>query len=66
VFPVLAQYNNNNAPINVMPHYHMYGLRWEKVGICILENYNSPPTGEALVVQSPAFPDMSPSNKTRD
>jgi len=38
-----------------MPHYHKYGLRWGKVGICILENYNSPPTGEALVLQSPAF-----------
>jgi len=32
-----------------MPHYHRYRLRWGKVGICILENYNSPPTGGALV-----------------
>jgi len=57
---------DNYAPINVMPHYHRYWLRWGKVGICILENYNSQPAGEALVLQSPAFPDMSPSNETRD
>jgi len=37
-----------------------------EVGICILENYNSPPTGEALVVKSLAFPNKSPSNKTWD
>ena len=38
------------APINVMPHYHRYGLRWGRVG---LENYNSPPTGEVLVIYKP-------------
>ena len=42
-----------NAPINVMPDYHRYRLRWGQVGISILENYNSPPTGEARAVQSP-------------
>jgi len=36
----------SNAPINVMPHYHRYGIRWGKMGICIPENYNSPPTGK--------------------
>jgi len=46
-----------------MPHYHRYGLRLGKVGICILENYNSPPAGEALVVQSPAFPTCLPVTK---
>jgi len=25
-----------------MLNYHRYGLRWVQVGICILENYNSP------------------------
>jgi len=30
-----------------MPDYHRYRLRWGKVRICILENYNSPPTGKA-------------------
>jgi len=49
-----------------MPDYHRYRLRWGKVGICILENYNFPTTGEALVVQSPAFLDKSPSNETWD
>ena len=29
--------------------YHRYGLRWGEVGICILENYNSPPTGEVHI-----------------
>ena len=28
-------------------------LRWGKVGICITENYNSPPTGEVLAMQTP-------------
>ena len=43
----------SNAPINVKPHYHRYGLGWGKVGICILENYNSPPTGGAKLVKAP-------------
>jgi len=55
----------NNAPINVMPHYHRYGLRWEKVGVCIPENYNSPPTGEVLEIQAPTYLDKSPSSKTQ-
>ena len=29
------------APINVKPHYHIYGLRWGKVGICTLAKYKS-------------------------
>ena len=62
---VLEEENNNwrklwwgdslcrsNAPINVIPHYHRYGLRWGKVGICIPVNYNSPPTGEVLAIQT--------------
>jgi len=53
------------APINVMLHYPRYGLRWGKVGICIPENYNSPPNGEVLAIQTPTYPDKSPSSETR-
>ena len=56
----------SNAPINVMPHYPRYGLRWGKVGICTPENYNSPSTGEVLAIQTPTYPDKSPSSETRD
>ena len=52
------------APINVMSHYPRYELRWGEVGICIPENYNSPPTGEVLAVQTPTYPDISPSSET--
>jgi len=48
-----------------MPHYHWYGPRWGKVGICIPENYNSPPTGEGLAIQAPTYPEKSPNSKTR-
>jgi len=48
-----------------MPHYHRYWLRWGKMGICIPENYNSPLTGEVLAIQTPTYPNKSPSNKTR-
>ena len=51
----------SNAPINVMPHYHRYGLRWGKVGICIPENYNAPPTGGVQLVKAPTNPDNTPS-----
>ena len=40
----------HNAPINVMPHYHIYGLRWGKVGICTLGKYKSQPTGATMLV----------------
>jgi len=50
-----------NALIIVMPHYHRYGLN---VGICIPENYNSPPTGEVLAIQTRTYPDKSPSSET--
>jgi len=33
-----------------MPHYPK---RWGKVGICIPENNNSPPTGEVLAPHTP-------------
>jgi len=46
-----------------MPHYHRYGLRWGKIGICISENYNSPSTGELLAIQTPTYPDISPSSE---
>jgi len=29
------------------------------------ENYNSPPTGEVLAIQTPKYPDKSPSSETR-
>jgi len=48
-----------------MPHYPRYGLRWGKVGTCIPENYNSPPTGEVLAIQPPTYPDISPISETR-
>jgi len=54
-----------NAPINVMPHYPRYGMRWGKVGICIPVNNNSPPTGEVLAIQTPTYPNISPSSETR-
>ena len=38
------------APINVMPHYHLHGLRWGKVGICTLGKYKSQLTGAAVLV----------------
>ena len=49
---ISGQYSNN-APINLMPHYHRYILRWGKMRICIPDNYNSPHTGEVLVIQAP-------------
>ena len=64
--PLLKYYYYNYAPINVMPDYHKYGLRWGQMGICILENYNSPPTGEAQGYNPPHNPDKSPSSKTWD
>ena len=39
-----------NAPINVKPHYHIYGLRWGKVRICTMQKYKSPPTGATMLV----------------
>ena len=48
-----------------MPHYPRHGLRWGKVGICVPENYNSPPSGEVLAIQTPTYPDKSPSSETR-
>ena len=36
------------APINVKPHYHIYGLRLGKVGICTLVKYKSPPTAPTM------------------
>jgi len=33
-----------------------------KVGICIPENYNSPPTGEVLAIRTPTYPEKSPSS----
>jgi len=36
-----------------MTHYHRYGLGWKKVGICISENYYSPPTGGVQLVKAP-------------
>ena len=30
-------------------------LIWDEVGICITENYNSPPTGEVLAMQTPGI-----------
>ena len=38
------------GPINVMPHYHIHGLRWGKVGICTLGKYKSQSTGAAVLV----------------
>ena len=38
------------APINVMPHYHIHGLRWGKVSICTLGKYKSQLTGAAVLV----------------
>ena len=32
---------------------YRYGLKWRKVGICTSENYNSPPTGKVLAIQTP-------------
>ena len=61
---VVSVFTYYNAPINVMPHYSRYGLMWGKVGICIPESNNSPPTGEVLAIQTPTYPDISPSSKT--
>jgi len=52
------------APISVMLHNHRYGLRWGKVGISIPENYNSPPIGEVLAIQTPSYLDKTPSSET--
>jgi len=49
-----------DAPINVMPHYHRYRLRWGKVGIYNSENYNSPPIGEVQLVKAPTNSDKCP------
>ena len=39
------------ASINVlMPHYHIYGLRWGEVGICTLGKYKSQCTGATMLV----------------
>jgi len=59
-----VNYISANAPINVMPHYHRYGLGWGKVRICISENYISPPTGEVLAIQTPTYPYIFPSSET--
>ena len=38
---------------------------WAEVGICIPENYNCPPTGKVLAIQTPTYPDKSLSSETR-
>ena len=50
------------APINVMPHYPRYGLRWGKVGICIPENLQFPTNWGSI---GDAYPDKSPNSETR-
>jgi len=52
-----------NAPINVMPHLPLPQVQAE-VGICIPENYNFPPTGEVLAIQTLTY-SKTPSSKTR-
>jgi len=46
------------APINVMPHYHRYGMRWGKVRICTHQlgkywRYKPPLTPTCLPVAKP-------------
>ena len=38
----------NYAPINVKPHYQIYGLRSRKVGICTLAKYKSAPMAPTM------------------